>query len=133
MYKIIITGDAKAFIDIDEDMVDLVGPNLDQLNGIDSQNDFADCFDGKFKDEISNGYMTFQVEDHTLMTITSYDSKRELTDEELEVLVNHTTGQWSDGIGEGFEQEPCFQIGGADVYISPWHEDQVVKATQQYY
>lgn len=41
-----------------------------------------------------------------------YETNRELTKEELENLGEGTTGQASDGLGEGFEQQPwaCYTI-----------------------
>lgn len=41
--------------------------------------------------------------------------------------MEYTQGQWSDGIGEGFEQSPVpVGPGGGEYYISPWHRGQVL-------
>ena len=58
-------------------------------------------------------------------TIKFWEAKqRELVTSELEALKRYTSGQWSDGIGEGFEQHPCKVIRGTEIYISPWYHNQ---------
>lgn len=110
MYKIVIKGEAKTDYE-----------HLAELHGIDCQERFSDYFDrDEFYKEISGGYMSFIHENGKLWTITEYDSNRKLTEEELATLADYTQGQWSDGIGEGFEQEPCFFEENEEVYISPW-------------
>lgn len=90
---------------------------------------------------VVNGRMSFIFEGGQLWTITTYESREELTMEELEKLQEYTTGQWSDGIGEGFEQFSChrgrimhdpYEDGDitSDVFISPWHKDQIATITQ---
>jgi hypothetical protein len=75
--------------------------------------------------------MYFSFENEKLWTITQYFSNRELSNEELEILSDYTQGQWSDGIGEGFEQQPCFYDDNEEeVYISPWDINQEVEITQ---
>ncbi len=111
--------------------------------------DFSDYFydNYTFKDAVTGGRMTFSVVNDQLMTSTVYSSSRELTDEELEVLRDYTRGQWSDGIGEGFEQEPCMYDDNGylrfdedsdvpitytehEVYVSPWHPEQETQIVQ---
>jgi hypothetical protein len=103
--------------------------NLSELDGIDCQDNFAEYFDNdfSFKDDIKSGYMYFSFENGKLWTITEYRSNRELSKEELEILSDYTQGQWSDGIGEGFEQQPCYYD---EVYIHPWSYGQEVEITQ---
>jgi hypothetical protein len=55
---------------------------------------------------------------------------QKLSDDELTELSKYTQGQWSDGIGEGFEQYPCCQSEGSDVYISPWIPGQKLEVIQ---
>ena len=122
MYKITIKGEAKTDYD-----------NLSELDGVDCQDDFAEYFDSdfSFKDDVESGYMYFSFENEKLWTITQYFSNRELSNEELEILSDYTQGQWSDGIGEGFEQQPCFYDDNEEeVYISPWDINQEVEITQ---
>lgn len=115
MYKIIIKGEAKTDY-----------PILEDLHGINCQDNFSDYFDDDdFYKELSSGYMTFSYENGKLWTITEYDSNRLLTEEELQTLADYTQGQWSDGIGEGFEQFPCYyDENEEEVYISPWYGGQ---------
>lgn len=126
MYKITIRGMAETSYD-----------NVKELHGIGCQEDFTDYFcqeEQCLKDKgVSGGYMFFEVlnDDH-LWTTTTYTSREELTLKEIELLANYTQGQWSDGIGEGFEQEPCyFDEQGGEVYISPWHRDQYLITQQE--
>lgn len=114
MYKIIIKGEAKTDC-----------KNLSLLDGVSCQERFSDYFDDDdFYEEISGGYMRFSYEDGKLWTITEYDSNRLLSEEELQILADYTQGQWSDGIGEGFEQEPCLYDEDDDIYISAWFSGQ---------
>jgi hypothetical protein len=120
MYKIEIKGEAST------DYADLAA-----LDGIDCQEEFTEFFSGKYKDSeneqalidkgVCNGYMSFEYKNGKLWTVTTYDSPVQLTEEELNILAEYTQGQWSDGIGEGFEQEPCmYDDDDEEVYISPW-------------
>lgn len=141
-YKIVVKGDAKTDY-----------PLIGELDGISDQENFAEYFDRDFtfRKNIKSGYMQFAVEDDVLMTVTTYYSDRELTKKELDKLLDYTKGQWSDGIGEGFEQNEChegtvaFNVydpnyddyanqeeADADrrVFISAWHGKQVATIEQ---
>lgn len=124
MYKITIKGEA---------FTDYHDPS--ELDGIDCQDDFTEYFDeGTFK-SVKKGYMSFVFEYGKLWTVTEYFSSRELTEAELKDLADYTQGQWSDGIGEGFEQEPVLikedEHGDEEeVYISPWFMGQTLSITQ---
>ncbi len=58
-------------------------------------------------------FLKFQYDDSTgrLIANTDYRAARELSGDELEVLVNCTAGQWSDGIGETFACESFDRFG----------------------
>lgn len=124
MYKITVKGEAQTDY-----------PHLEELHGIDCQDNFSEYFDDRYlhydsimEKELSGGYMEFRFEDGKLWTYTIYHTEEELTKEELDTLLDYTRGQWSDGIGEGFEQEPCYyDKKGNEIYISPWFSGQ--KAT----
>ena len=121
-YKITIKGQAKT-----------THANLQELDGKYCQDNFADYFDedSSYYNAIKNGYMRFEFSDGKLWTITEYESERELTPDELHDLGEYTQGQWSDGIGEGFEQEPVMiDEDDEDVYISPWFRGQELEITQ---
>lgn len=98
---------------------------LPKLDGINSQDNFVDYSD--MPDKLKSGYMHFRYENEILYTVTEYSLKEELTSEEIEKLKEETQGQWSDGIGEGFEQFPCHYIGEYEVYISPWYRGQIIE------
>lgn len=101
-----------------------------KLDGIDCQDGFVEYMDQPLKSKLSGGYMDFRFENGELWTYTTYSSKAELTESELKELIDYTQGQWSDGIGEGFEQFPCYDIDGEDVYLSPWYPGQKAEAIQ---
>jgi hypothetical protein len=131
MYKITIKGEASTDY-----------ANLAALDGIDCQEEFTEFFSGKYKDNeneqalidkgVCNGYMNFEYKNGKLWTVTTYDSPVQLTEDELNILADYTQGQWSDGIGEGFEQEPCMcDDDDEDVYISPWSRGQKLITEQK--
>jgi hypothetical protein len=105
--------------------------DVNTLNGINWQEDFVEYFDGDSLDKLISGYMRFEVVDGSLWTITEYEINAALTDEELTELANYTQGQWSDGIGEGFEQFSCCEEDGNEIFVSPWYPGQVLEIDQQ--
>lgn len=112
--------------------------DLSILNNIDCQDNFADYADDEFVDKLEHGYMYFSYElekdgKGTLYTITDYKVSKPLTREELIKLGDYTQGQWSDGIGEGFEQNPCtYTDNDEEVYVSPWYRGQKLEIRQRY-
>ena len=76
--------------------------------------------------KIISGYTVFKYEDGKLWSVCTYELKTPLTQDEIDYLVDYTSGQWSDGIGEGFEQFPCCEIDGMGLYISPWFFGQTI-------
>jgi undecaprenyl pyrophosphate synthase len=131
MYRITIKGEAKTDYE-----------NLSDLNGIDCQDEFSEYFSSAYKGDeqeqslidkgVCSGYMHFESDGTKLYVIVNYTSPTELTQEELNILVDYTQGQLSDGIGEGFEQMPChYDDNDEDVFISPWFPGQVLTATQE--
>ena len=132
MYKITIKG--PAFTEYE---------NIQELDGEDCQDEFSEYFGRAYGTDqneqalidkgVHDGYMRFAVEDGKLMTITEYESPVELTPDELKLLGDYTQGQWSDGIGEGFEQnEVKYDEEGEPVYISPWDAGQEITITQEF-
>jgi len=93
----------------------------------------------KFPECVTGGYMRFEYNKklETLYVITEYET-RKLTKEEEQQVIDYTQGQWSDGIGEGFEQQPFSgeeqwndpnpENFNKDVVYnpSPWHNGQKV-------
>ena len=74
-----------------------------KLNRIDCQDEFVEYIHEDFKSKLNSGYMDFRFENDELYTYTIYSTKEVLTSEELVKLGEYTQGQWSDGIGEGFD------------------------------
>lgn len=109
------------------------GQDVDKslLHGIDCQDEFVEYLDGNYRSKLGCGYMDFRYEDGNLWTYTVYSTKEKLTDEEIEDLKEYTQGQWSDGIGEGFEQFPCTYLNDVEVFVSPWYPGQVLEASQE--
>lgn len=100
---------------------------LTSLDGLCCEDVFSDYFhDEQRKLEehagVMGGQLEFKYEDGKLYATTTYECSRKLTDEEEKVLVDYTQGQWSDGIGEGFEQHEQ-----RDAYISAWYFGQTVE------
>lgn len=62
---------------------------------------------------IPGGYLRFEYDGHSqfLTAITEFRAIRELDDSELELLVDYTSGQWSDGIGENLATETGLKDG----------------------
>jgi hypothetical protein len=125
MYKITIKGEA--FTE---------HQNLEELDGIDCQDEFSEYFGDDeqllIDKGVNNGYLSFEYSGGKLWSVTTYDSPVELTQNELDIIGDYTQGQWSDGIGEGFEQFPCMEDDNEkEVYVSPWHSNQVLTVTQK--
>lgn len=76
---------------------------------------------------LREGYMSFEVINGVLHTVTTYQYNAELHPSEIEELKEYTQGQWSDGIGEGFEQFSYFQTeDGEELFVSPWYFGQTL-------
>ena len=124
----------EAIVHTEEDNKELKGLVLSKYDGISDDACFSDYFHDRYGEDegqeslikagVSGGYLEFvyDKELEKLFAETSYDCPRELTNKEQKVLIEYTQGQWSDGIGEGFEQRA---IDG--VYISPWFSGQKVE------
>lgn len=128
-YKIVlkaVSGDV--FIEDETTSLNLIKDRRDIVDYVECPDNFAEYSD---IDGLESGYMQFRFIDDELYTITEYISNRELNEKELEDLVEETQGQWSDGIGEGFEQHPCKYIGGKEVFVSPWFPGQKIEISQE--
>lgn len=105
------------------------------LNGVECDDDFVEYFDENetIKSKLVSGkmYFEFNEENRKLYTVTEYNTNDTLTPEELEVLGEYTQGQWSDGIGEGFEQYPCTNKDGKEIFVCPWYENQKLTFIQE--
>ena len=90
--------------------------------------EFVEYMDEPLKSKLNSGYLSFRMKEGTLQSVVTYKLDEELTKIELQELIEYTSGQLSDGIGEGFEQHPCieFEEEGecVEYYLSPWYENQ---------
>jgi len=120
-WEIIVKGDANQEI-TDED-----GNNVDAKKcTIDCQDEFVEYInDINIKQKLEYGYTESKIENNILMVITRYKANKKLTNQELKYLMNYTQGQWSDGIGESYEQSP---VNG--YFISMWHRKQTIEIKQ---
>jgi uncharacterized protein len=68
--------------------------------------------------------LSYQPADSQLLVLTTYHAPRKLKKREIQLLIDETTGQWSDGIGEGeFQHADEF---GIDVDISAFDSEPTV-------
>lgn len=133
--QITISGTASLCID-DDNCTPVSDPAiLKQLDGCKSGRDdddaFASYIDSRELREIGlrGGYIELQYDtgDRVLRVVTEYESPRPLSDDELRKLVQHTTDQWSDGLGESFECEYASNHG-YELDLAPM--DQAVTVVQ---
>lgn len=133
-YRVVVVGEAKTGY-----------PNLKELDGVTCKDDFTEYMQYNPKTSpikrkgISSGYMEFKYLMDRLWTVTTYKCPVELSQKELNDLKEYTIGQWSDGIGETFEQFPCKYVPeyetqngltSDEAYISPWYSGQIARITQ---
>lgn len=114
------------------DDAEVICENRETLDGIECDEVFADYIWGELsglvEDRIlSGGDMRFvwNSKFQTLEVWTTYEVTRKLTSEEETLLIDYTQGQWSDGIGEGFEQSEVCASDGQCWLLSPWYNGQV--------
>jgi hypothetical protein len=136
MYKTTIKGDCEGYYginDIDaEDMYCLGRGVLKSVEDIDIYSSFHEYIDhislaGVFTD--SKEYFTYDSINHKIYIIVEYFSENRPTDEQITLIKEYTQGQFSDGIGEGFEQRPIKLIDSVEYeeyecYISMWYRGQ---------
>ena len=121
MYTIKIKGEAEAHLEnYNGDKQELTLEQLIQCNDVKIETEFVEYCDEVYAHKLIKGYTHFEVNNGKLYSVCLYEANQKLTDEELKLLTDYTQGQWSDGIGEGFEQFSCREIDNSELYISPW-------------
>ena len=107
-YKVTVTGVADVR---DQEKTPITDPDqLKKLDGIEYQGDrFTEYLEApnerSVAEVLSPGgdiVLKFDEKSGFLLYVTEYEATRELTDDELKLLLDYTTGHWSDGIGSGF-------------------------------
>lgn len=122
-YKITINGTAKPNVAV---------KHIEVNNIWSDDSDFIEYMSGPLKELfVGESYLEFVKEGRSLYSVVVYHSKKKLNKSQLKYLSDYTQGQWSDGIGEGFEQNPCGNVNGKELYISPWHNKQELIVTQE--
>jgi len=120
----IISGDADRDIYPDNIYSDEELIDINDFNNYVCEDEFVEYIDDDLlKNKLVEGYTFFEVINNVLYSVCVYKAKQKLTPEELVELREYTQGQWSDGIGESFEQN--IHNGG---YLSMWHKDQEIKS-----
>lgn len=117
--KIVISGTAKAF---DRETGELIADSqrLSQLHGLTYAQD--SCGDYLRETLYDIGVIGGTIElsyrgaESNLKVLTTYHAPRKLENSEIRLLIEETTGQWSDGIGEG-EFQHADELG-VDIDIS---------------
>ena len=109
--KVTVRGTAGLYFDTD-DWPAVEDPQiLSKLDGFKSEQGEADEF-APYIDApelravgLQGGFIEIQFDRsrNQLYVVTEYDSPRRLSDDELRLLVKHTTEQWCDGLGESLD------------------------------
>lgn len=125
--RIVISGRAAVYpesdlLPCDPKAVPVTSPKvLKELDGYDGELEYelADDIDISLTQAgVTGGTLVFVYDknQNDLRVVTEYQCPRQLTDEELELLVQETIGAWSDGPSE-FEAE--WEDGEGHIYPNP--------------
>ena len=87
----------------------------------DKTDNLMDYFDGStvIKEKVVSAVPSVKESDGVLYGCTTLELKEYLESEELSELCEYLTGQYSDGWGEGFEQQEI-QVDGGELYVHFW-------------
>lgn len=87
----------------------------------DKTDNLMDYFDGNtaIKEKVVSAVPSVKESDGVLYGCTTLELKEYLEAEELSELCEYLTGQYSDGWGEGFEQQEI-QVDGGELYVHFW-------------
>ena len=103
------------------DSVDEINDALEEYTAND-ENDMAAYYNGDdgIKEKLTSAVWSVELHGGRLFGRIDCSLKESLTTEETEHLREWITGQCSDGLGEGFEQQPIDTEDGK-LYVSFWH------------
>ncbi|QDU38223.1 hypothetical protein Mal4_25480 [Maioricimonas rarisocia] len=124
--KITVSGSVGLYVDNDDQDPVHDSAVLRRFDGIHSPQEEDDAFANYIDDAnlrsigIKGGFIELRYDAavNALSVVTEYDSPRPLNDEELRELVEHTTDQWSDGLGESFECSEA-ESNGLELDLAP--------------
>ena len=87
----------------------------------DKTDNLMDYFDGSvaIKEKVVSAVPSVKESDGVLYGCTTLELKEYLETEELSELCEYLTGQYSDGWGEGFEQQEI-QVDGGELHVHFW-------------
>lgn len=124
----------------DEQLAGINDFDLYELDGVEHDCVFSDYFSPKDKwgdnedclinKGVVGGNIVLKAEEGKLYVVHTYTSREELNSDELNILLDYTQGQDSDGAGEGFEQRPLIRTSNCEISVSPWHSAQKLTITQ---
>lgn len=100
---------------------------LQELQGYVVDTDFAEYIDNdSLRQKLLEGYMRLDIQEDELVAVIEYKAVKRLSKAELEELREYTSGQLSDGIGEGLEQQLIYN----KYYVSTWTSNNNVTIKQ---
>lgn len=85
------------------------------------EDDLMQYFSGSasIQEKVKSAVVTIENQEGTLYGCTKLELNEFLNPEELKELGDYITGQYSDGWGEGFEQQEI-QVDGGELYVHFW-------------
>lgn len=85
------------------------------------EDDLMQYFSGSasIQEKVKSAVVTIENQEGTLYGCTKLELNEFLNPEELKELGDYITGQYSDGWGEGFEQQEI-QVDGGEIYVHFW-------------
>ena len=117
-------GDGDIFTVDDRYLADSADEIADALKEYtaDDENDMAAYYnrDDGVSEKLTSAVWSVELHGDRLFGRIDCSLKEALTAEETEVLRDWLTGQCSDGLGEGFEQQPIDTMDG-ELFVSFWH------------
>jgi hypothetical protein len=116
MFIIFIIGRAAAYNENGQvtDPAALTNLNGIEYNDVEFTEFLCDANEYELSKRLLKGggmYLSYKAGEKVLTVTTTYHSRRELNDKQIERLGAYTLSQWTDGIGEGLETESPKRFG----------------------
>ncbi|MFG0336200.1 MAG: hypothetical protein ACF8TS_22815 [Maioricimonas sp. JB049] len=124
--KITVSGSVGLYVDNDDQDPVHDSAVFCRFDGVSSPQEEDDAFANYIDDArlrsigIRGGFieLRYDAAGNALRVVTEYESPRRLNNEELQLLVQHTTDQWSDGLSESFECSEA-ESSGLELDLAP--------------